>query len=866
MSETRDVTNMEAGGVGPAGRAAGGVEEGTRAAYPFRELEARAQKRWGDEHAFELGDPMAAEKRFYCLNMFPYPSGDLHVGHGRNYILGDAVARLKRMQGYTVLSPMGWDAFGLPAENAAIANQIHPSVWTKRNIALMKEPLHAWGVGFDWTREIASCDPEYYRWTQWLFLKLYEKGLAYRAKGAVNWCPSCQTVLANEQVVDGACERCGTPVEMRDLEQWYFKITDYADPLLNDLALLKQWPEKVRVMQANWIGRSEGASIRFEVEGEPVPIEVFTTRPDTLLGATFLAVAAEHPIVARLREKGTLSSEASAFVDRLKRARVENRFAVETEKEGFAAGATVTHPLTGKPLPIWIANYVLMGYGTGAIMAVPAHDQRDFEFATKYRLPIVEVVRPEGEPRFDGTAAYEGDGRMVNSGRFDGLPTEEGKRAVTDALKAKGAGEHRVNYRLRDWLISRQRYWGAPIPMVHCPKDGIVPVPEKDLPVVLPDQVAFKPTGESPLLSNEAFLRTTCPRCGGPARRETDTMDTFVDSSWYFMRFLSPHLETAPFKKDAVDRWLPVNQYIGGVEHAILHLLYSRFIVKVLRDMDLVSFPEPFERLFTQGMITKAGHKMSKSKGNVVPPDALIRRYGADTVRLYTLFIGPPEKDAEWNDRGVEGAYRFLVRYWKMIEDVTAAHGVTAASQRPSEGSKAPARSAAAGWADSGPARELRRRVHQLTQQVRDDMDRFHLNTAVSGLMQLVNAVYDFHAGGGSLTSPEALEAADLSTRLLAPLAPHTAEGAWDRLGHAESIVHAPWPTPSGEALSSATRSLVVQVNGKLRAHIQVPADADQATIRKLALADEKVASLAHGKTVAQVVVVPGRLVNVVLK
>ena len=847
MSETRDATNR---GRGPVGA----EEEGTRSVYPFREIERRAQARWADEKLFELGDAMAPEKRFYCLNMFPYPSGDLHVGHGRNYILGDAVTRLKRMQGYTVLSPMGWDAFGLPAENAAIANQIHPSVWTRRNIARMKEQLHAWGAGYDWNREIASCDPDYYRWTQWLFLKLYEKGLAYRAMGAVNWCPSCQTVLANEQVVEGACERCGTPVETRDLEQWYFKITAYADALLDDLALLQHWPEKVRVMQANWIGRSVGASIRFDVAGDAAPLEVFTTRPDTLFGATFVAVAAEHPLVGRLREKGRLSSEAASFVDRLKRARVENRFAVETEKEGFETGVTVAHPLTGTALPVWIANYVLMGYGTGAIMAVPAHDQRDFEFASKYAIPIVEVIRPDEGLRYDGAAAVDGEGKLVNSGEFDGLPSESARGAITDALEKRGAGEARVNYRLRDWLISRQRYWGAPIPMIRCPQDGVVPVPEKDLPVLLPDQVAFKPTGESPLLSNEAFLRVSCPKCGGPARRETDTMDTFVDSSWYFLRFLSPRLQTAAFSTDVVNRWLPVNQYIGGVEHAILHLLYSRFIVKVLRDLGYVSFAEPFERLFTQGMITKDGHKMSKSKGNVVPPDALIARYGADTVRLYTLFIGPPEKDAEWNDRGVEGAYRFLTRYWKMVEEVTEATSVatTAPGGMP--------------WAASGPARDLRRRVHQLTRQIVDDMDRFHLNTAVSGLMQLVNAVHDYRAAGGAMAAAEAAEAADLATRLLAPLAPHTAEGAWERLGHAGSVVHATWPEASSEALSSETKSLVVQVNGKLRGHVTVPAGADQEAIRTAALVDEKVARLVEGKQVVQVIVVPGRLVNVVVR
>ncbi len=851
MSETRDAINLNRG-------SAPDPEEGSRAGYPFRALEESAQRRWAEERLFESGDPMAAEKRFYCLNMFPYPSGDLHVGHGRNYILGDAVARLKRMQGYTVLSPMGWDAFGLPAENAAIANQIHPAVWTKRNIARMKEQFHAWGVGFDWTREIASCDPEYYRWTQWIFLKLYEKGLAYRAKGAVNWCPSCQTVLANEQVEDGKCERCGTAVVLRDLEQWYFKITHYADALLNDLSLLKQWPEKVRVMQANWIGRSEGASIRFAGAGEKAPLEVFTTRPDTLLGATFLALAAEHPFVTRWREQGKLGSDAAAFIDRLKRSRIENRFAIETEKEGFDTGVTVAHPLTGSPIPVWIANYVMMGYGTGAIMAVPAHDQRDFEFATKYRIPIVEVIRPEAGSgsAFDGSGAYEGEGILVNSGAFDGLASAHARGAVTEALRAKGAGESRVNFRLRDWLISRQRYWGAPIPMIHCPKCGIVPVPEKDLPVLLPDQVEFKPTGESPLLSNEAFLRVDCPRCGGPARRETDTMDTFVDSSWYFMRFLSPRLETAPFATDAVNRWLPVNQYIGGVEHAILHLLYSRFMVKVLRDVGMVSFSEPFERLFTQGMITKDGNKMSKSKGNVVPPDALLQRYGADTVRLYTLFIGPPEKDAEWNDRGVEGAYRFLTRYWKMIEDVAGNGSLRKKESAPPTPN----------WVASGPPRELRRRVHQLTQQVCDDMDRFHLNTAVSGLMQLVNAVQEYQGAGGDLRLAEVREAAEISTRLLAPLAPHTAEGAWELLGYSNSVALAPWPAPAPEALESATKSLVVQVNGKLRAHVIVPVGADQETIRKAALADEKVAKMVEGKTVAQVIVVPGRLVNIVLR
>ena len=840
----------------------GGRDERDRARYPFREMEQRARARWKSERLFEVVDPAKAPKPFYCLNMFPYPSGDLHVGHGRNYILGDVVTRLKTMQGHQVLSPMGWDAFGLPAENAAIANRIHPSVWTKRNIARMKEQLLSWGLVYDWNREIASCDPVYYKWTQWIFLQLYKRGLAYRSKSAVNWCPVDQTVLANEQVVDGRCERCGSEVVMRELEQWFFRITEYAESLLRDLDTLPHWPEKVRVMQANWIGRSEGATVRFAVpDGEP--IEIFTTRPDTLYGATFLVLAAEHPLVWKLQEKGLLPPAAAAFVDRTRRHRVENRFAVETDKEGYPAGIEAIHPLTGKPVPVWVANYVLMGYGTGAIMAVPAHDQRDFEFATKYGLPIVEVIRPESGPGFDGTAAYEGEGRMVHSGTHDGVASEEGKGAVVAELEERKAGEARIHYRLRDWLISRQRYWGAPIPMIRCGACGLQPVPESDLPVVLPDQVEFKPTGESPLLSNEAFLETTCPKCGGAARRETDTMDTFVDSSWYFLRFLNPKLDSAPFDTAAVNRWLPVNQYIGGVEHAILHLLYSRFIVKVFRDMGLVSFGEPFERLFTQGMITKDGHKMSKSKGNTVAPDDLIDRYGADTVRLYTLFIGPPEKDAEWNDRGVEGGYRFLTRYWKTIEDHAERMGVadpaTGAAKGALDGPSGP-------WAPSGPARDLRRRIHELTAQVLEDLNRLHLNTAVSGLMQLVNSIQEYQGAGGDLGSPEAVEAVDFTTRLLAPLAPHTAEGAWERLGRQGSVFRSGLPTVSPEALARDVQRMVVQVNGKVRSQIEVPADSPEDAIRKAALDDPKVQKHVDGAAIAQVIIVRGRLVSIVTR
>jgi leucyl-tRNA synthetase len=839
----------------PEGAAVPSTEERTR--YPFREMEQRARALWRDERLFEIDDPMKADRRFYCLNMFPYPSGDLHVGHGRNYILGDVVTRLKTMQGYHVLTPMGWDAFGLPAENAAIANKIHPAIWTKRNIARMKEQLTSWGLAYDWKREIASCDPSYYRWTQWIFLQLYKKGLAYRAKSAVNWCPKDQTVLANEQVVDGRCERCGSEVTTRELEQWFFKITAYADQLLDDLETLTHWPEKVRVMQHNWIGRSEGASIRFTLRGTGEPIEVFTTRPDTLYGATFLVLAAEHPRVRELERAETLPPAAADFVARIRHQRMENRFAVETEKEGYPTGLEAVHPLTGAALPVWVANYVLMEYGTGAIMAVPGHDQRDFEFAKKYGLPVVEVIRPESGPGYDGTAAWEGDGLLVNSGPIDGRTSAEGKRAVIADLEKRKAGAARVQYRLRDWLISRQRYWGAPIPIVRCPSCGIQPVPESELPVLLPDQVEFSPTGESPLLTNQAFLKATCPKCGGPATRETDTMDTFVDSSWYFLRFLNPNLETAPFSRDAVDRWLPVDQYIGGVEHAILHLLYSRFIVKVLRDMGYLGFSEPFARLFTQGMICKDGHKMSKSKGNVVAPDALIERFGTDTVRLYTLFIGPPAKDAEWNDRGVEGAYRYLTRYWKMVEDFVEANGTSGGRSAPVGSDE---------WAPSGARRDLRRRAHEITSRVLDDMDRLHLNTAVSGLMQLVNAVHDYQAGGGDLSAPEAAEAVDLATRLLAPLAPHTAEGAWAKLGRRKSVFRSGWPQVSPDALKQDLIRYVVSVNGKVRSNVQVPAEAAQDAVREVALADPNVRKHTEGKTIAQVIVVPGRLVNVVAR
>ncbi|HEV8481794.1 MAG TPA: leucine--tRNA ligase, partial [Candidatus Eisenbacteria bacterium] len=697
--------------------------------YPAALIEPKWRKRW-DELGLFRQDITHAENKFYCLNMFPYPSGDLHVGHGRNYILGDAVVRQAMLRGRRVFAVMGWDAFGLPAENAAIQNKTHPEKWTLRNIERMRQQFDAWGIGLDWSREIASCHPGYYKWTQWLFLKLYERGLAYRGKAPVNWCPSCQTVLANEQVVGaGECERCGTPVIQRELEQWFFRITAYAERLLNDLSLLTDWPEKVRVMQHNWIGRSEGAEVHWRVDGSRDELITFTTRLDTIYGATFLVLAPNHPAVESLTAG---NQEIQAFAARVARQQSDRRYDQEPEKEGMATGKSAIHPFTGAKIPIWVANYVVMGYGTGAVQCVPAHDTRDYEFAKKYALPIVSVVRPsetgdEGWETVDGDRVFVGEGAVFDSGAYDGLTTEQARERMATDLATRRLGKATVQYRLRDWLVSRQRYWGAPIPMIYCDTDGIVPVPESDLPVVLPQDVEFKPTGESPLAAKAEFVNVTCPKCGRPARRETDTLDTFVDSSWYYLRFLTPRDETKAFDTALVNAWLPVDQYIGGVEHAILHLLYSRFITKVFYDMKLVSFVEPFRALFTQGMITRGGVKMSKSKKNTVAPDELIAKYGTDTGRVYTMFIGPPEKDAEWSDRGVEGAYRFLNRVWRLGR----AHGalVKESASRPQ-----PA-------IESATAREIRHAAHTALARVTRDFNEFHYNTAVAAMMELVNTL-----------------------------------------------------------------------------------------------------------------------------
>jgi leucyl-tRNA synthetase len=829
-----------------------------KSTYVPNEIESRWQKFWAESGIFEAPD-RSDKTKYYCLMMFPYPSAALHVGHGRNYIIGDVLSRYKLMQGYNVLTPMGWDAFGLPAENAAIKNAVSPRVSTMKNIATMKRQMGEWGVCYDWRREVASCEPDYYRWTQWLFLKLFEKGLAYRKKAAVNWCPSCATVLANEQVVDGGCERCGTAVEQKELAQWFFKITAYADRLLRDLELLRNWPERVKTMQRNWIGKSHGCEVQFRLSSTDEKIPCFTTRLDTIYGATYMVLAPEHPAVRKIIERSDRAEELRAFVDRVGRENKLTRAAEDTEKEGICTGETVVNPFNNEAVPLWIANYVLMEYGTGAVMAVPAHDQRDFEFAGKYKLPVREVIKPEGatDAVSPSGGAYEGDGIQVHSAQFDGLPNREALEKMADLMEEKGFGRRTVHYRLRDWLISRQRYWGAPIPVVYCDACGCIPVLEEQLPVLLPENVEFLPTGESPLARSATFVETLCPQCGKKARRETDTMDTFVDSSWYYLRYISPRAGDRPFDTELVNRWLPVDQYIGGVEHAILHLLYSRFITKVLHDIGCVRFEEPFQNLFTQGMIVKDGAKMSKSKGNTVSPDDLIRAYGADTVRFYTLFIGPPEKDAEWRDESVVGAYRFLRGLWDLSSTLIERLGGVQ-----------PARGVVEGL--SPHAARLRHVVHRTIRKVTDDIEkRFHFNTALASLMELKNemesavreATFTNESDKGAL-----LESLRTITLLLAPFAPHIAEEIWCALGEKPSIFKQSWPRPVPELLRENEYTVAIQVNGKVRGRISVPANAPDDEVRSRALEEENVKKYTEGKKIVKVVIVPRRLVNIVVR
>ena len=828
--------------------------------YQPQSLEAKWQKHWADSGLFRM-DPKSPKPKYYCLMMFPYPSSALHVGHGRNYIIGDVVARYKMMKGFNVLCPMGWDAFGLPAENAAIKSGVHPRISTLKNIETMKRQLYGWGVCYDWGREVTACLPDYYKWSQWVFLQLFKAGLAYRKNGAVNWCPSCQTVLANEQVIDNHCERCDTAVREKDLEQWYFKITVYAEKLLKDMDLLAHWPERVKVMQRNWIGKSEGTIIDFKVFGSGEKISCFTTRVDTIHGATYMVLAPEHPMVKKLVAGSAQEKDILAFIAEVGKVDKIERASANKEKKGVFTGRFVVNPFNAEKIPLWIADYVLMGYGTGAVMAVPTHDQRDFIFAKRYGLAM-RVVISEGSGKDDAaemTEAYESDGLLVNSGLFNGLNNQLAKEKIAEHGDKGGYCRKTIAYRLRDWLISRQRYWGAPIPIVTCDKCGMVPVPEKDLPVLLPDNVEFKPTGESPLARSDSFMKTKCPTCGGDARRESDTMDTFVDSSWYYLRYLSPKDASRPFDKDLVNHWLPVDQYIGGIEHAILHLLYSRFVTKALKDGGWVSFDEPFSHLFTQGMIVKDGAKMSKSKGNTVSPDPLIERYGADTVRLYTLFLGPPEKDAEWNDQAVEGAYRFLKKLWRLGS--TYAESI---AKDKSLFTNAPI----AGLEDKT-TKELYRATHDAVRKVTQDMEGdFHFNTAIATAMELSNLVTDFEASSQAKTpvGSRVLSLAVLRMiQLMAPFVPHVAEELWSMCGGTRELFRQPWPQFDPAALGRDEVTLIVQVNGKVRGKLLVPTGSSKEKVQEMATRDDKVSAWLKDKKVLKVVHVPEKLINVVV-
>ena len=824
--------------------------------YPFAEIEGKWQRAWEDSRQFHVTEDPARPK-FYCLEMFPYPSGRIHMGHVRVYAIGDLLARYKWMRGFNVIHPMGWDAFGLPAENAAIDNGVHPAVWTYENIKNMRSQLRRMGISYDWDRELATCDPAYYRWEQLIFIRMFERGLAYKKRSSVNWCPSCHTILANEQVEAGRCWRCDSEVVTKEIEGWFFKITNYAEELLEWCDRLPGWPERVLTMQRNWIGKSEGAEFDLPVVGKSAQaIRIFTTRPDTAFGMTYAVLAPEHPLVDTLVTDAAERSRVEAFRKEVARESEIERLAADRPKRGLRLSARALNPFTGTEIPLFLADYVLMGYGTGAIMAVPGEDQRDWDFAKQHGLPIIATVkRPEG---WEETQAYTGDGVKINSGFLDGLPVVEAKRKAIDWLVAKKLGESKVNYRLRDWGISRQRYWGAPIPILYCATDGMVPEREDRLPVVLPEDVQISGKGGSPLAEVAPFVNARCPKCGGPAKRETDTMDTFVESSWYFLRYCSPRYEGGMFEPKAAAYWMPVDQYIGGIEHAVLHLLYARFYTKVLRDMGMTAADEPFLALLSQGMVIKDGAKMSKSKGNVVDPDELIRRYGADTARLFSLFAAPPEKDLDWNDRGVEGASRFLNRVWRFVH--THAEELRVAD----------AGAAADTLSDAG--RVFRRTIHETIKRVTDDIDKdFHFNTAISAVMELVNALHDFERasldGMGRAERQRLLrEAVETMILLLGPVTPHITEELWSALGHRESLFRRPWPAADPAALEREEVVIIVQVDGKVRSRVTVDVAAAERDVQDKALADEKVRPWLDGRQVAKVVVVPGRLVNVVTR
>jgi len=814
-----------------------------------KEIDKKWQQYWQEQRLFEVDTQQRDVRKYYCLVMFPYPSSELHVGHARNYIIGDAVARYKKMRGYYVLSPMGWDAFGLPAENQAIKHKIHPRAWTLANIKRISEQLKSWGIGYDWRREITTCLPDYYKWTQWIFLKLYEKGLAYRKEAPVNWCDSCKTVLANEQVINGACERCGCGVRQRSLRQWFFKITRYAQRLLTDLELLQEWPQRVRIMQENWIGRSEGVTISFAVVGHSIVLDCFTTRVDTIYGATFIALSWEHPAIGELIKDVANRHDIESFIEKIKNQPVSDRLAEDFEKEGIFTGKYALNPMTGKKIPIWIANYILSGYGTGAIMCVPAHDSRDLEFAKKYAIPVIEVIKNPANKNQACTftdKAYEGEGLLINSGDFDNMPSPNARESIAQYMEHNDIGKRAVNFKLRDWLISRQRYWGAPIPIIYCPACGEVPVPEADLPVVLPEVEEFLPTGQSPLTYIAAFTEVNCPKCGRPSQRETDTMDTFVDSSWYYLRYISPQEINRPFIKEDVDCWLPVDQYIGGVEHAILHLMYSRFINKFLKDIGWLNFPEPFRRLFTQGMIVKDGAKMSKSKGNVVAPDYIIDKYGADTMRLYILFMGPPQKDAEWQDEGLQGCWRFIQRALRLVDMLE--NYSEAGMQESVQEEKA-----------------LLRKIHATIRDVTRDLEgNFQFNTAISRIMELVNQTYK--CVNSTLVKETVFrEAVETIFTLLAPFTPHISEEVNQKFGYEKSILNRAWPQEQDSYLAVEEVEVAVLVGGRVRDRMKVDVRWSEQQIKEQALSLRKIKSILSDKQPKKIIYVDKKIINIVL-
>lgn len=803
--------------------------------YDFREIEKKWQTKWKDNNQYKMDTRDESKPKYYCLEMFPYPSGKIHMGHVRNYSIGDVVARFKKMEGYNVLHPMGWDSFGLPAENAAIKNGIHPHIWTMSNIEEMKEQLNVLGLSYDWDREVTTSTPEYYKWTQKIFLEFYKEGLAYKKNSFVNWCPSCETVLANEQVVQGCCERCDSVVEKKELEQWYFKITDFAEDLLKDLDKLDGWPEKVKLMQRNWIGKSHGATIDFKIKDSDETITVYTTRPDTIYGTTFMVVAPEAPLARKLVKGTEYEAVLDNFLTKIHSLSSIERESASLEKEGEFIGKVVINPLTGKEIPIWVANYVLADYGTGAVMGVPAHDERDNDFAVKYNFDIIPVI--------------DENDKMINSQEFNGMTKEEAFDGIIEKLESEGKGNKKTNYRLRDWLISRQRYWGCPIPVVYCDDCGIVPVDDADLPVLLPTDVEFTGKGESPLTTSESFKSCTCPKCGKPARREVDTMDTFVDSSWYFMRYIDNKNEENAFDSDIVNKWMPVDQYIGGVEHAILHLLYARWFTKAFKKMGWTVHDEPFQNLLTQGMVLMDGSKMSKSKGNTISPMEIIEKFGADTARLFILFAAPPERDLDWSDAGVEGCFKFINRVYRVVDELSYLAGKDVEFGELNKQDQ-----------------EMRAKTNSTMKKVTEDLSvKFGFNTAIASLMELVNELYKYKEldNRNEAVLKEALEAIVV---IIAPFTPHLGEELWTMIGKEGSVFDISWPKYDESAIQLDEIEIVVQVNGKVRSKIMVPVEITEDEMKASALSDDRVKEFIEGKSIVKVVSIPSKLVNIVVK